>query len=121
MGKKNGFLEKQKARDQAIFDAGERIGMQKMWDYLQLALRNPDVVSKDIFGKGRFEKIFAEATRLADVYHPAFTAHKEADYMQEQMDAQLREIWGDDLQPFYDRYPELKRYDYKKAQKGWVD
>jgi hypothetical protein len=41
--------------------------------------------------------------------------------MQAQMDAQLREIWGDALQPFYDRYPELKRYDYKKAQKGWVD
>ena len=37
---KNDFLTKQKARDQAVFDAGERIGMQKMWDYIQMGLRN---------------------------------------------------------------------------------
>lgn len=29
---KNGFLERQRERDQKILDAGERLGMQKMWD-----------------------------------------------------------------------------------------
>lgn len=48
---KNDFIRKRNARDQAFFDAGERIGMQKMWDYVQLCLRAPVVVGKDTFGK----------------------------------------------------------------------
>ena len=49
---KNGYLEKQKARDQAIFNAGERIGMQKMWDYIQIGLRNTKVTGAVPFHKG---------------------------------------------------------------------
>lgn len=57
---------------------------------------------------------------LADYYHTAFTFDVEADYRQEELDAHLREIWGDDLKPFYDRYPKLKKLQYGKSRKGWT-
>lgn len=44
---KNDFISKRNERDQAFFDAGERIGMQNMWDYVQLCLRDPVVVGKE--------------------------------------------------------------------------
>ena len=40
---------------------------------------------------------------------------------QEELDRCLREIWGEDLVPFYERYDELKKFKYDKAKKGWVD
>lgn len=116
---KNGYLEKQKIRDQAIFDTGERIGMQKMWDWIQLGLRNTKVTGAVPYGRKQFERLYAFTKECADEYHIAFTDDVEADYMQEKMDSQLREIWGDDLEDFYSRYPELKRYSYTKPPKKW--
>jgi hypothetical protein len=34
------------------------------------------------------------------------------------IDAALREIWKDELQPFYERYPYVKKIDYSKSIKG---
>lgn len=45
---------------------------------------------------------------------------RQADKKQEELDALLLEIWGDDLSKFYERYPEIKQIRYDKAQKGWV-
>ena len=117
---RNDFLRKQKERDKAVFEAGERIGMQRMWDAMQLALRNPEIVGKDIHGRGRLEKIYAGIKAEIDQYHEAFTNDVEADYCQEKLDAALREIWGEDLTPFRERYNELKETRYDKPQKGWV-
>lgn len=116
---KNGYLQKRQAMNQGFLDAGESLGMQKMWDYVQLALRDPDVMGKDVLGRGRLEKIFGKLKELADTYHTAFTDSPEADYYQEKMDAQLREVWGDDFHPFYDRYPQLKQFQYHKPMKAW--
>lgn len=121
MGGKNEFLRKRNERDQAFFDAGERIGLQKMWDFMQIALRDPEIMGKDVFGRKRMEKLYQASKDLADRYNLAFTKHKEADTRQEEMDARLREIWGDDLSTFYERYPEIKKLGYDKPQKGWVD
>ena len=115
----NGYLEKQKARRQAILDVGEQLGTQKMWDYMQMALTDPEIMGKDTFGRKRIEKLFAKVHELADTYHVAFTDNVEADYYQEKMDAKLREKWGEDLVPFYERYPMIKRLGYDKARKGW--
>jgi hypothetical protein len=116
---KNDYLSKQKAMQQGFLDVGEQFGIQKVWDYLQITLRDPAVMGKDTFGRKRLEKIYKNLNRLVDEYHTAFTSDKEADYKQEQLDAQLREIWGEDLVPFYKRYPELKKIDYGKSKKGW--
>ena len=118
---KNDYLERRREREQNVFDAGERIGMQKMWDYLQVALRDPEAMGRDVFGKKRMEKIFQVVGRHADYFGKAFSKDVEADKRQEELDAALREIWGDELTTFYDRYPELKKFGYDKPQKGWVD
>lgn len=104
---------------QACFDIGEEVGTQKMWDFLQLALRHPKVVKSDFWGYERIVRLFAVLMEIADEYHIAFTDHPEADVKQEQMDAQLREVWGDKLQTFYERYPHLKKFDYSKPPKSW--
>jgi hypothetical protein len=114
---KNDYLAKQKALMQASFETGEEIGMQRMWDYIQIALRSPEVMGKDTLGKSRMEKLYKKTVELADQFRLAFTTDPEADYAQEQLDAALREVWGDDLQTFYERYPQIKRIDYNKPHK----
>ena len=118
-GNKNAYLERQRQRDQAFLDAGERMGIQKMWDYIQIALRNPKIVKKDVYGRERLEKVFNETKELAEYFHTAFTDDVEADRVQRDLDAALREIWGEDLVPFYDRYPEIKDLGYNKSRKNW--
>ena len=71
-------------------------------------------------GRKRMERVFNRAKDLADYFAIAFSANVEADKKQEELDALLREIWGDDLSKFYERYPEIKQIRYDKAQKGWV-
>lgn len=117
---KNDYLQRQRAVHQGFLDAGEQLGMQKMWDYIQIVLRDPDIVGKDTFGANRLEKVFEGLKEVADQYHTAFTDDKEADYYQEMMDRQLKEIWGDKFSPFYERYPQLKQFAYKKSRKGWT-
>ena len=117
-GNKNTYLDRQRERDQKFFDAGERIGIQKMWDYMQIALRDPDVMGKDTFGKKRLEKVYENLKALADKYHICFTDDKEADYYQEQLDALIHR-GCDEFYPFYERYPQLKQFKYNKARKGW--
>lgn len=119
MAKKNDFLQRQQDKNQAYFDAGEEIGIQKMCDYLCIVLRDPVVMGRDVFGRKRMEKIFAALSKAADDYEKAFTDDKEADYLQERLDAYQKELWCEKFQPFYDRYPILKRIKYDKARKGW--
>jgi hypothetical protein len=117
---KNHYLEKQKALHQDILATGERMGIQKMWDYLQLTLRDPEVMGKDTFGKKRLDKVFYHMKDLADTYQICFTDDKEADYYQEKLDAQLRK-GCDEFFTFYERYPEMKKIRYDKGKKGWRD
>ena len=116
----NAYLDKQRKMQQDYFEAGEEIGLQKAWDYIQLALRDPEAMGKDVRGRKRIEIIHKKLSELADYYHTAFTDDKEADYRQEKLDAHLREIWGDDLKTFYERYPKMKKLGYNKPRKNWV-
>ena len=118
-GNKNTYIQRRQAVNQGFLDAGEQMGMQKMWDYIQIALRDPETMGKDVFGRQRMEKIFQKTKDLADHFHTAFTDDKEADYCQEELDSALREIWGGDLSTFYERYPQLKKVDYTKNKKNW--
>ena len=116
---KNTYLERRQAVNQAFLDTGEQMGIQKMWDYIQIALRDPETMGKDVMGRKRMEKLYKKTAELADYFHTAFTDDKEADHRQEEMDAALREIWGSDLSTFYERYPQLKKLDYNKPRKNW--
>lgn len=116
---KNDYLKKREAVNQGFLDVGEQLGMQKMWDYMQIALRDPAVMGKDTFGRKRLERLFKKMTNLADDYSIAFTSDKEADYYQEKLDSSIREVWGDSFQPFFERYPFVKQYSYQKRRKEW--
>lgn len=118
---KNDYIRQLRDREQKVFDAGTRLGIQQCWDFVQLALRDPDVMGRDIFGRTRLEKLYQGIKERVDHFHPAFTAEVEADVRQEELDRCLREIWADDLTPFYERYDELKKFTYDKAKKGWVE
>lgn len=116
---KNDYLAKQQAMRQAVFSAGEDIGMQRMWDAVSAALHDPEIMGKDTLGKMRMQKLYQGVRKKMDAFHKAFTPDVEADYVQEKMDAELREIWGEDLVPFPERYPDIKQFGYDKARKGW--
>lgn len=118
-GNKNTYLERRQAVNQAFLDAGEQLGIQKMWDYIQIALRDPETMGKDVMGRKRLEKLYNKTKELADYFHTAFTDDVEADHRQEEMDSALREIWDKDLSTFYERYPQLKKTDYSKGKKNW--
>ena len=118
-GNKNTYLDRQRERDQKFLDAGERMGIQKMWDYIQIALRDPEIMGKDVMGRKRLEKLYKKTAELANYFHTAFTDDVEADYYQEKLDKQLKDLWKERFPPFYERYPQLKRLGYDKARKGW--
>ena len=120
MAGNNAYLKKQKAQQQVALDIGEEMGMQKMWDYVQICLRDPEIMGKDVFGKERINRLYKGLQQKADTFHTAFTDDKEADYMQEKLDAMLREIHGEELQTFFERYPYIKKLGYDKPRKGWV-
>lgn len=118
-GNKNTYLQRRQAVNQGFLDAGEQMGIQKMWDYIQIALRDPETMGKDVFGRQRLEKLYQKTKELAEHFHTAFTDDKEADYCQMELDSALGEIWGKDLSTFYERYPQLKKMDYSKSKKNW--
>ena len=117
---KNDYLSRQRARDQAVFDAGIRIGRQQMCDYITLALRNPAVMNKDTFAGKRIIAVLNEVKRLMEEFSPAFEKCDEADYYQEKLDMLLREAYGDEIRDgffsFDERYEAVKKFDYRTGK-----
>ena len=116
---KNGYLEKKLAVQQALIDAGVQCGKQQIVDYLTIAMRDPDVVLDDAWGRERIDRLFAKLEALDKEFADAYTSSKEADYLQEKLDRLLREVYGDDLVPFEKRQPDIKQVGYDKSRKGW--
>lgn len=114
------YIKQRQKRDREMFAAGLSMGMQIAGDYFQMSLRDPNVMGRDIFGRGRIEKIMKNTMKLDDYFSPAFSNDVETERYQEEMDRLLREIWEDDLVPFDQRYPNLKKCSYDKPKKGWV-
>lgn len=94
---KNNYLSRQRAREQAVLEAGIQIGRQQMCDYITLALRNPAVMNKDTFAGKRIIPVLQEVKRLMEEFSPAFDKCDEADYYQEKLDRLLKEAYGDEI------------------------
>lgn len=118
---KSGFLQKQQAMNQGFLEVGMDTGFQKCWDLLQIVLHDAKVMGKDTFGKDRIKKIYEAMQTLEKELGPAWlpTKKNDADVCQRDLDALLGEIWGEELCPFYDRYPYVKKPDYSKGRKDW--
>lgn len=121
MAKQSDFMRKQEQARQMCLDIGMDMGFQKCWDLVQLALRDPEVVGKDVFGKERIKRLYGGLVKKEHDFGGALTGSVDADYLQERLDDNLREIWGDDITVFKDRYPYIKQLDYKKGRKGWKE
>lgn len=114
---KNAFLANQAAIKQKCFEVGCDTTAQQFFDFLCLVLNDPEVMGKDVFGAKRIKKVH-EALRAVDKrYNEAFVHSQESDYYQEKLDDALREIFGE-IQPFNERYPYLKDWNYNKPMKG---
>lgn len=118
---KSGYLVKQQAMHQHFLEVGMDTGFQKCWDLFQIVLHDPEVMGKDTFGKERIKKIYwamkEKEKELGKAWIP--TKYNDADVCQRDLDAVLNEIWGDELCPFYERYPYIKQPDYSKGRKDW--
>lgn len=116
---RNDFLEKQKQRDRKFFDAGMMFGCQLSNDFHQMTLHDRSVMGSRALGRDALMKVAQNVSMLDDHFCDAFSGDVEADYLQEEMDGVLREIFDDDLIPFAERYPFIKQYGYLKSRKGW--
>lgn len=121
MRKPNAFLQKQQMVQQGMLDVGMNTGFQKCWDLIQIVLHDPKVMGKDTFGLKRIKKLYWAMVDLEKELGKAWlpTVEKEADTAQRDLDALLKEIWGDELSTFYERYPHVKKVDYTKGKKNW--
>ena len=119
---KNDFLKKRDERDQRFFEAGRDVGFQQCFDYIFNALRDPQMVGKDIWGEGRLVKLHQICIEYDRHFHGAWNPkNKMADYLQEELDARLKEGLPNYFAPFAFRYPYMKDISYNKPQQGWTD
>ena len=120
---KNAYLEKKAYREKALLDIGVDSGAQRIIDYLQAVLHDPKVMGgeKNIFGPKKLRRILAAIDERDKYYANAYTLDKEADKLQEELDQELRDIWGEEAYSFDERQPYIKKPEYKKTMKGWVD
>lgn len=110
---KNDYLARQKAMQQAFFNAGLQSGRQQIMDMLSLVLRDPDIMGKDTFGKERLIKVVKGIGEYIDKYQPAWEKSNETDYYQKKLDDALAEAYGEELHDsFYSRYQFTPEFDY---------
>lgn len=115
--KQNPYLAKQDEMKQDCFVAGCEITAQQMFDMMCLALHDPAVMGKDVFGPNRLKKVHDAMYEYEKRYHDAWVFNEESDYLQEKLDAALREIFGDEVEAFQSRYPLTKKWNYFKRTK----
>ena len=114
------YMKQRQKRDQHMLSIGEDLGFQKCLDYMQCLLRNPKYVGRDTFGRKRWELLYEGLKECDKKYGNAFTSAVDADVCQEKLDAEIREIFGDDALTFKERHPMIKEQRYDKPKKGWV-
>ena len=114
MGKRNGYLARQKVRDGVLQDATRQTYQQYMTGTLILTLNDPEVMGKDVFGYKRLKKVLEAWGKCYDRYFDALTKNPEADYAREKMDRLMKQICGDsgDFVPFEERYEWLPEITY---------
>ena len=113
----NSYAERVQRAKQAYLDIGLNSGGQITVDMLCVALRDPETMGGDVWGRERIERLVYRMEELKQIFGPAFQPDPEQDYMQAQLDGALREIFGDDLVPFAERHPYIRGIDYTKKRR----
>ena len=113
---KNDFLAKQRALQHGHFTAGLQSGRQQIIDCVSLALRDPEIMGKDTFGKDRLLKVVHRAGTYTALYQNAWEKDDETDYYRAKLDAALEAAYGDGLHDsFSKRYEFCPDYDYVRG------
>jgi hypothetical protein len=113
----NSFLKKIDQAKQDCFVAGCDITAQQMFDMMCLVLNNPNVMGKyRTIGAEQLKKIHVALFETESMYHDAWMFTPESDYLQEKLDANLKEIFGE-IDPFQKRYPLCRQWNYMKPYK----
>jgi hypothetical protein len=114
---KNAFLQKIEEERKTYLYIGIQCGRQQILDMLTLALRDPDVMGKDTFGKDRLLRVIKSIGEKIDIYQKAWEKNDETDYYRAKLDEALAEAYGGDLiDSFSKRYEYAPDYDYKKGK-----
>ena len=114
---KSGLLERKNKERQVWLDIGLQCGRQQILDMITLALRDPNVVGKDTFGKKRLLKLVNAIGKNIDNYWQAWQKTNETDYYRAKLDAALAEAYGEEMHDsFLKRYEFLPDFDYAKGR-----
>ena len=114
---KNDYLVKQRAIQRGFFEAGLNSGRQQIIDMVSLALRDPDIMGKDVFGKDRLLKVVKGIGEYIDTYQKAWEKDDETDYYRAKLDAALAEAYGEGMHDtFLQRYEFAPEFDYMKGK-----
>lgn len=105
---KQGFLHKQKVRDEVFKRAAADTERQFMVDLFCLVLNDRDTMGKNALGLTRLKRVVEKVLEAYTTWEKALTSDPEADYYQEKFDAALGRIMGEELVPFKERYDWVK-------------
>lgn len=114
---KNNYAARMQEEKQFFLTVGEQTGFQRCFDLVQLCLRDPKVVGNDAWGRERLKRLLKVLAEYDKEYAPAFQCGNESDVLQEHLDRRLREVAGDDMATFKERYPYIKMQRYGKKGK----
>ncbi len=108
MPKPNAYLARQQAFARQLLSEGVDFGIQQTFDVMTIALHGMG------WGKKRLLRLRAAMERILQEYRLAWAHEPESDYRQHILDESLREIFGDDMESFEKRYPQIKQWNYNK-------
>lgn len=113
----NSYAERVQRDRQRYLDIGLDSGAQIVHDMLCVALRDKQAMGDDIWGRERIVRLLTRLNELKEEFGPAFRPGPEQDYMQEQLDGALHEIFGEATVPFAVRHPYIREIDYTKRRR----
>ena len=117
MAKMNKYIAERDAIRQEFFNAGLQSGRQQIIDMMSLALRDPDIMGKDVFGKDRLLKVVNGIGEYIDTYQKAWEKDDETDYYRAKLDEALAQAYGEGMHnTFLQRYEVAPEYDYFKGR-----
>lgn len=113
MATKSKYLKDKLDFGNKCFKVGRDIEMQMMADCVLVVLADSSVMGGNAFGKERLTRVFNALMDTHDHFIDALTKSDEADYLADELDRRLTQILGS-IQPFAERYPYYKEFDYGK-------
>lgn len=116
--KQSGYLKRQADAQDKLLRIGTEVGQQQVLDALALALRDPEIMSaKGVLGPAKVKTVCQRVQEIVQEFADAWSPGPEQDYKQDRLDRALKDIFGEELQPFGQRYPYMKEQKYRRAKK----